>query len=159
MRKVARQLTLWAGAAAIAGGGFAYMAANEMTSTSLGAGTGSVTGYTVTTVTWHSAPVTTATDHTYRVTGVTMVLTSKATATPATLMPTSVEVALVLSTGTHLAISTGTHGSCRFGTTGQAWSVDGSGQGTGKLSCSVSIQASGEPPTTDVTGIAVEAST
>ena len=47
MRIVPRRLFLWGGAAAIASAGFAFMAANTVDASSAGEGTGTVSGYTV----------------------------------------------------------------------------------------------------------------
>lgn len=156
MRNLGRRLALWGGAAAIAGGGFSFTASNTVDSASVGAGTAPATGYTVTTVTWKSAKG--PTGDTFWVTGVTLVLTSKAATAPADAIPTSVNVALQLTTGNDLPITTGAHGSCRFGTTGHAWALEGTGRGTGQLICSVEVSASGEPPVTHIAGLAVEAS-
>jgi hypothetical protein len=153
MRRIFRRLALWGGAAAVVAGGFAFMDSNAVGNASLGAGTDSATGYTVTTISWHSAELTTS----FFVTGVSLELTSKATTAPANGIPTTVNVALVLSTADHVIVSTGTHGLCQFGATGQEWTVE-TGHGTGKLTCSIDVKASGEPPATDIEGLAVEAS-
>jgi hypothetical protein len=53
MRRLSRRLALWGGAAAIAGGGFAFMANNAVATSSAGEGVGAVTGYTVSAITYN----------------------------------------------------------------------------------------------------------
>lgn len=48
MKRLPRRLALWGGAAAIAGGGFAFMAGNTVLASSAGTGAGTVSGYRVT---------------------------------------------------------------------------------------------------------------
>lgn len=55
MRRLPRRLALWGGAAAIAGGGFAFMASNVLTASGAGEGSAPVTGYTVSNVTYNTA--------------------------------------------------------------------------------------------------------
>lgn len=154
MRRIGRRLALWGGAAAVAAGGFTFTASNAVDNVSLGEGAGSATGYTVTTISWHSSQVATS----FFVTGITLVLTSKATTAPADGIPTTLQVALVLSTGVHLLVSTGSHGRCQFGATGQRWAVMRTGRGVGTLTCTVDVTSSGEPRATDIGGLAVLAS-
>ena len=50
MRRLSRRLALWGGAAAIAGGGFAFMASNTVHTSYVGDSAGVVSGYTVYTI-------------------------------------------------------------------------------------------------------------
>lgn len=52
MTRLPRRLALWGGAAAIASGGFAFMASNALATTSGGDGAAAVTGYTVSNITY-----------------------------------------------------------------------------------------------------------
>ena len=53
MRRLPRRLALWGGAAAIASGGFAFMANNVVSATSAGEGANNVSGYTAYTTTYN----------------------------------------------------------------------------------------------------------
>lgn len=59
MRRLPRRLALWGGAAAVAGGGFAFMNSNAVPATSAGDGASAVTGYTVSDIAYTPVPGTT----------------------------------------------------------------------------------------------------
>lgn len=90
MRRLPRRLVLWGGAAAIASGGFAFMASNAIAGSSLGDGAGTVSGYTVSNIHWTTktclsgANCTTGARVIY---AVNFTLTSAATTAPANEQP------------------------------------------------------------------------
>lgn len=142
MNRLSRRVALWGGAAAIAAGGFAFMASNTVASSSAGEGEGSVTGYKVTaisyTVTTHyyggttgggTADLSSVSDAAY--TGVSFTLTSTATTTAANGQPTFVMAYAEKATGGgHYTF--GHAGTC---TPTTAWTSTPGSPGTGTYSC------------------------
>lgn len=53
MSRLSRRLAVWGGAAAIAGGGFAFMANNTVAASNAGEGIGAISGYTVSGITYN----------------------------------------------------------------------------------------------------------
>ena len=147
MRRLPRRLALWGGAAAIASGGFAFMATNVVGGSSAGEGTGAVSGYKVSSIHYTVTP-----DHYTGSTSlanfnkITFTLTSNATTTTANVAPTNVSV-WFLKTGTHPwghtedCHSTGT------------WTKSTGTSGTGKFDCTTGTKI----PVRTVTSIEVEA--
>jgi hypothetical protein len=85
-------LFLWGGAAAIASAGFAFMAANTVDASSAGEGTGTVSGYTVSGISYTPIDNVYYTGSYYAAAeGVTFTLTSAGTGSAAT-QPTNVDV-------------------------------------------------------------------
>lgn len=147
MRRLPRRLALWGGAAAIAGGGFAFMASNNVLVSSAGEGAGAVSGYTVSNIrygiTFPGAATcggNTACQNTYgrnhpqngnhtntSYTNVTFRLTTKSTTPNATTKPTNVVV-----------YPEGTGGSTPWGSdqcTSSNWHTTGTGYGQGTFTC------------------------
>lgn len=141
MNRLSRRVALWGGAAAIAAGGFAFMASNTVASSSAGEGQGTVSGYHVTnisyTVTTHYYGGTTAggtadlgvSNAAYY--GVTFTLTSTATTANANGQPKFVMAYAEKSNGGGHA-TFGHAGGC---TATSAWTTNASNQGTGTYSC------------------------
>lgn len=146
MKRLPRRLALWGGAAAVAAGGFAFMASNTVSASGAGEGQGTVSGYTVshihyTTALGHPVP---GSQGMYTVTGVTFTLSVPPGTPPSaqvyTTAPTTVSVAAlktgygpstVLGSGT-CTINAGSHpwapdSGTRFGGGSHGWA---SGSGT-----------------------------
>ncbi|MDA8343340.1 MAG: hypothetical protein M0007_14115 [Actinomycetota bacterium] len=163
MRRLPRRLALWGGAAAVASGGFAFMASNAVAGSSLGDGQGTASGYTISTVHWVANQVTYISNNIVFVTSVTFKITSDANTAPANIRPTNVNVYLVMKTGKHLPIATGKSGYISnnfFGTNvATHWHILPTGKGTGTVAVHLNIRSGGYAPAATVTGIDVEANT
>jgi len=96
MIRLPRRFALWGGAAAIAMGGFAFMASNHVDASSAGAGAGKVSGYTVANQSYRitnrcatgtTSPTCTATPY---IKGFTFTLTANSATANAKVQPTTV---------------------------------------------------------------------
>ena len=123
MIRLPRRLALWGGAAAVAAGGFAFMAQNVVGVSSAGEGVGAVTGYTVTHQTYGFTNTGQAELH-----SVTFTLTSMSTTSNANGQPANVQAYPQGPTGSR---PWGKSLDCSL--TG-SWTTSG-GQGTGKYTC------------------------
>jgi hypothetical protein len=138
MLKLPRKLLLWGGAAVVIAAGSAFMSSNTVSASSAGEGTGPVTGYTVTGITYGpacpSSPV--CVNEVYytdgffsAATGVEFTLTSVATTKPGNEQPVHIQVyPLNLSDSLEWghALSCALVGS---------WSAPVSGAGSGTYAC------------------------
>lgn len=133
MGRLPRRLALWGGAAAIAGGGFAFMASNNVLASSAGEGAGAVSGYTVSNQTYTTqVKYTPGAGRTLTfVKSVTFTLTTKSTTPNATGAPklSNMNVyAVNFSTTTPWG-----HQAGYCSTTG--WAHDATGHGYGTFTC------------------------
>lgn len=171
MTRLPRRLLLWGGAAAVAAGGFAFMAGNTVAASSAGEGAGAVTGYTVSGITYTvPASVSGASgDSPYcygniqgnpfncYVLAAEFTLTSNATAAPANGQPTSVVASLL--DGNNVPIT----GQTNMPTTPNckivgSWSSTSSTAGTGTYVCTFGqTSAPYHPKVSDVQQLNVEA--
>jgi hypothetical protein len=99
MSRVPRRLLLWGGAAAIAAGGFAFMASNTVGTSSAGEGAGAVTGYAVSNISYTVDNTYYTTGHNAAYTAVTFKLTSLSATGSADGPPKDVNVYPEHSTG------------------------------------------------------------
>lgn len=127
MLRISRRLALWGGAAAVASGGFAFMAGNLVLGSSAGEGVGPVTGYTVSGQTWGFTNNGVA-----RLKSVTFTLESMSTTPNAAGQPSNVQVYPQTPSG---ARPWGKSLDCTIVGT---WTVHGTGHGTGKYTCTFS---------------------
>lgn len=154
MRRLPRRLALWGGAAAIAGGGFAFMASNNVFASSAGDGAGPVTGYNVSNQTYTtyvalSTPSNTTTAVTY-IKSVTFTLTSQAKTSNADGPPKIQNMnvyPLNYNTGTQWGHQTGY---CSITT---PWALHVTGSGYGTFTCTFNPK----PPVHTVHRLDVEA--
>jgi hypothetical protein len=155
MRRLPRRLALWGGAAAIAAGGFAFMASNSVAGSSLGEGAGTVTGYKVTNIqyTTETAFHLTfggSTGHPpYYVTNISFTLTSDAATAPANAEPTSLNVTEISANGEDWSGGLW-NAACKI----VSWTTSG-GAGTGSVTCATDPHHEG--PVSTITSIDVEA--
>jgi len=155
MIRLPRRFALWGGAAAIAMGGFAFMASNVVVGSSAGAGAGPVSGYTVTNITY--TPIinrcitgTTKTNCTAAayIGGVTFTLSSAKKTTPSATKQPSVLVYPENATGErpwgHMTTCTVT-----------TWTTT---NGTGTVTCSISATThASQAPVKTLYGLTVTA--
>jgi hypothetical protein len=188
---VRRLLVVGGGAVILATAGFAYLASNNMpASSSIGEGSVTATGYAVGPISWYTSgcssypggtcnPTNTAP---YYVEGLSFSLTSIATTAPGNGVPNQIVVNLTYpnapsgfsSTVTLVGVNSGytpapgvlpsPAGACTLGGVwSNNWTIGGSGTGSGTVTCSVYIAASGEPSfgssssATDTIGVDIEA--
>jgi hypothetical protein len=137
MRRLPRRLALWAGAAAIAAGGFAFMASGVTDQSSASEAAGNVTGYTASTIHYTLGVDNTCVntnggnaDNSW-LCALTFKLTSVATTTNANGQPAHVEAYLEKPTGKEV---TGTWSFTTCQITG-AWTSSGGEAGYGKFKC------------------------
>ena len=149
MRMLPRRLLMWGGAAAVASAGFAFMAANTVDASSAGEGTGTVTGYHVSGISY--APV----DNVYyqgnlyaAAKQVTFTLTSVSTDSAANGKPADVN-AYPLNLSGH--IQWGHQTVCTLQAPG--WQISGSNHGYGTYVCGFAP----EVPIALIGSLAVEA--
>ena len=149
MRLLPRRLLLLGGALAIAAGGSAYMASNDVGPTSAGEGNGPVTGYTVSNIDYnnYSGSGCGGADGCY-VSSVRFLLVSDSASKPADLAPTFVRAALLNANGTDIGDADGT---CALAAPLGTWQVNEAsteyvgvdqtpvsvGQGYGTYSCPI----------------------
>jgi hypothetical protein len=92
MRMLPRRFLMWGGAAAVASAGFAFMAANTVDASSAGEGTGNVTGYHVSGISYTPINNVYYTGGDYAAAeGVTFTLTALSSDTSADTKPTNVD--------------------------------------------------------------------
>lgn len=182
MRRLPRRLALWGGAAAIASGGFAFMASNSMAaSSSAGDGSVAVTGYTVGTISYSPVYYSGHTGSGDYIQTFSFPLSSVAKTAPGNGVPGSLLVTLTFN-GTALVgggrnTSTLPYNST-YGDTGiynananfgcsipanypaasGGWHFLGTGSGTGTVTCTLNIAASAEHFEATLTKVDVEAS-
>lgn len=158
MTRLPRRLLLWGGAAAVAAGGFAFMAQNSVANSSAGEGTGTVTGYNVTAISY------TVDNHFYAstdtfsgktgpfyaaYTGVSFTLTAQTEGSAAGGQPTNVDVYPVSTDGNH-------YWGHDNGCTVTSWTAGTDSPltaGTGSVSCNLAPSV----PAAELGSIAVEA--
>lgn len=150
MTRLPRRLALWGGAAAIAGGGFAFMASNNVLTSSAGDGAGHVTGYTVTnqayTIANRLAIAGTTGSATAYLSGVTFTLAANSATANAHKQPPNTNI-LVYPENKTGGRPWGHGGYCSVNT----WTTSA---GTGNVTCTFSPQ----PPVATVFKLDVEAS-
>ena len=167
MAELSRRLIMWGGAAVVAGGGFAFMAGNTVTTNSVGEGQGAASGYSVSGITYQTEQGWGVALPAWSVGSVKFTLTSVATSGSGTGQPGQVMAALMGTDGSSkqipLPVPAGdaTDVSCAIS---GAWTTIASGAnagaGTGNYSCYFGQSAAGSAPTqlvSAVTGLDVEA--
>ncbi|MGH9918599.1 MAG: hypothetical protein ACRD6W_07010 [Nitrososphaerales archaeon] len=190
---IRRLLVVGGGAAILATAGFAYLASNDMpASSSIGEGTVTATGYTVGTISWDAvgcqagyngtSSCTATNTAPYYVEGLSFPLTSIADTAPGNGLPNQIVVTLTYPNGTVVTMTgynnsptytppdglkPSTQGACSIG---GLWSnnwhigaAPAATTGSGTVTCSVYIGASGEPSigsstsATDTVSVDIEA--
>lgn len=142
MKMLTRRVLMWGGAAAVAGGGFAYMAGNTVDLTSAGQGAQTVSGYTVSSVAYSAEQGWGLPAPDYSVSTVKFTLTSAATTAPANARPAGINAALL---GTSATTST-----CSV----SGWTINAvTGAGSGAVVCNFA----NPPLLSSITGLNVEA--
>jgi hypothetical protein len=138
-----KRLAIPAGVAAVIGTtGFAFMANNAVDASSAGQGQATVSGYTVSGITYSTEQGWGKPAPTYSVSTVKFILTSAATSSPANGKPANVNAAL-LGTSANTSDCTIVN-----------WTIDSNGHGTSPVVCDFHAV---QPDVQDVTGLNVEA--
>jgi len=155
MRILPRRLLFLGGAAAVAAGGFAFMASNATPASSAGEGANAVSGYTVNHIQYSAEQGWDNPMPNYSVSTVKFILTSDQSTAPANAEPAQVEAALEITGGTWQNLSC-TVASWQVGTSGDyavsnGWATVG--QGWGSLICN----DASAPMVSTVIGLDVEA--